>query len=97
MILNNKTVIACGRLTNTGVISRICVLPSYRSLGLGANVLEALVDLAKDSNLANVSISAKLDTLDFYTQYGFKPDGNVFMHAGLPRQHVVSAITAISF
>jgi len=97
IVLSNDQAIACGRLTRSGVISRICVLPAFRSLGVGANVLAGLVDLAKQAELTTVRISAKLDTLDFYTQYGFKPEGNVFMHAGLPRQHVSSTIEAIAF
>lgn len=91
----DDTAVGCGRLTSTGVISRICVLPSHRCLGIGALVLQGLVDLAKESGMVDVTISAKLDTVDFYTQYGFKAQGNVFMHAGLPRQHVVSDIDAI--
>ncbi len=97
IVFNDNTAVGCGRLTSTGVISRICVLPSYRCLGLGALVLKGLVDLAKETGMVDVTISAKLDTVDFYTQYGFKAQGNVFMHAGLPRQHVVSNIDAINF
>jgi len=97
LVFSNEMAIACGRLTNTGVISRICVLPAYRCLGVGAEVLQGLVSLAKDSNLNDVIISANLDTVDFYTQYGFKPQGQVFMHAGLPRQHVASPTENIEF
>lgn len=97
IIKDNDIAVACGRLTRTGVISRICVLPSHRGLGIGAEILKGLVELARANAMEEVNISSKLDTVDFYTQYGFKPHGNVFMHAGLPRQHVISAIGNIHF
>jgi len=97
LVCMEDDVIACGRLTRTGVISRICVLQSHRGLGVGAQILEALVSLADASNMSDVSISSTLATVEFYTQYGFKPQGNVFMQGGLPRQHVVSSIGNISF
>lgn len=97
IVFSNQEPIACGRLTDTGVISRICVLAAHRRLGVGTIVLKGLVDLAKEAAMHHVIISAKLDTVEFYTQYGFTPQGNVFMHAGLPRQHVVCDIDAIAF
>lgn len=87
LVLDGETAIACGRITQMGVISRICVLKTYRQHGVGALVLRSLVEFAAADNLIDVTLSAKLDTVDFYTQYGFIPHGNVFMKAGIPRRH----------
>ena len=87
LIQDDQQAIACGRITNTGVISRICVLKPYRKHGVGALVLKSLVEFAAEDNLGDVTLSAKLDTIDFYSQYGFIPHGNVFMKAGIPRRH----------
>lgn len=87
LIQDGQQPIACGRITATGVISRICVLKAYRKHGVGALVLKSLVEFAANDHLSDVTLSAKLDTIDFYAQYGFIPLGNVFMKAGIPRRH----------
>ena len=89
LIQHQQQPIACGRITTTGIISRICVLKSHRQLGLGALVLKKLVEFAADDQVERVSLSAKLDTIDFYAQYGFTPHGQVFMSAGVPRRHAI--------
>ena len=95
LIQDGQQVIACGRITEMGVISRICVLKSHRQQGVGALVLKSLVEFAANDNLDQVTLSAKLDTIDFYAQYGFMPHGNVFMKAGIPRRHARGSIENI--
>ena len=80
--------IGCGRITAKGMISRISVLRSHRRMGIGALILAELLAIAADNKLSRVSISAKLDVVDFYVHYGFQVEGQVYMQAGIPRQHL---------
>ncbi|MDP2561883.1 GNAT family N-acetyltransferase [Psychrobium sp. 1_MG-2023] len=97
LITDGEQPVACGRITTTGVISRICVLPGYRGQGVGALVLKNLVKLARGNDLETITLSAKLETLEFYTRFGFEPQGQVFMKAGIPRRHASCHINQVRF
>ncbi len=79
-------VVACGRITNKGSIGRIAVLLPYRGLGIGTEILQRLVDIAKQRALSEVSINAELDNQQFYQSHDFSSDGPVFMRQGVPHQ-----------
>lgn len=80
--------VACGRITNKGMISRISVVRGYRRQGVGELILNELLAIASRLELKRVSIAANLEAVEFYTHLGFQVEGKVYMEGGLPRQHL---------
>ncbi len=74
---------ATGRLLPNAHIGRMAVKAAYRGQGLGAQVLLALIDQAKQRGHATVYLSAQWHALPFYEKYGFKAYGEVYLDAGI--------------
>ena len=80
--------VATGRLIRydnaAGQIGRLAVHRALRGSGVGARVLQALVDAAKQRGDAEVMLHAQRGTLGFYERAGFTSRGAYFEEAGLP-------------
>lgn len=86
--------LATGRLIYLGQesghakIGRMAVLRSTRSIGLGDQVLKALMDEAKSRNIHHLSLNAQVSAQAFYARHGFKPEGEIFDEVGIPHQRM---------
>jgi len=69
--------IGTGRMFPDGQIGRMAVVKEQRSSGVGAALLEALVNEARKRGLDAVRVSAPVQTLDFYRDHGFVADGKM--------------------
>jgi len=67
-----------GRLQPDGQIGRMSVLKDWRRRGVGAAMLQALIEEARKRGLAEVTVSAPLRAAEFYREQGFVADGKVF-------------------
>lgn len=67
-----------------GKLERICILPQYRSLGLGKEIVLALEDIAKQQLLSAVKLHAQTHAEHFYTKLGYEAASPVFMEDGIP-------------
>lgn len=76
--------IATGRLLPDGHIGRMAVKSSDRNKGVGALVLQALVEAAKSKGYAEVLLGAQIRAKGFYVRQGFIEYGEVFMDANIP-------------
>jgi len=76
--------IGCGRLLPDGHIGRMAVLRPWRGQGVGAALLERLVELARDDGHRRVVLNAQTHALPFYARQGFAPCGAEFEEAGIP-------------
>ena len=85
----NNTRIGTGRLLADGHIGRIAVEAVYRRHGVGRAMLTALIDLARQQDLATVHLGAQVPAIPFYQGMGFEPEGEEFLDAGIPHQHMV--------
>src|SRR5262249_15568085 len=65
-------------------VSRMAVLQSHRSAGVGAKLLEALEAEAQRQQNAGITLHAPLSTIDFYKKRGYQPVAGVFHEAGQP-------------
>lgn len=75
--------VATGRLLPSAYIGRMAVKAGCRGQGLGAKVLLALRDAAKDRGDTTVFLSAQLHALPFYSKYGFEAYGDSYEDAGI--------------
>ncbi len=86
--------IGTGRLVPPGLaraegaarIGRLAVLADWRSHGVGAAMLQALLDMAKANHWPEVALSAQVTALDFYLRHGFIAFGDRFAEAGIEHQ-----------
>jgi YbgC/YbaW family acyl-CoA thioester hydrolase len=78
---------ATGRLlpAEAGVsrIGRMAVKRVLRGSGLGEIVLQALLDMASSRGDLEVVLHAQTSAQDFYAKFGFKPDGEIYVEAGI--------------
>ncbi len=79
-------VIATGRLLPDGHLGRIAVARSCRGQGYGGAILEHLISAARDRGMAALALHAQTSALPFYEKFGFQPEGEVFMEAGIAHQ-----------
>lgn len=85
--------IATGRITPNGEIGRIAVVPEYRGPEVYQTLFQALLGIARQNSLDNVSVLCELEGVAYYQQHGFRPVGSVFMDAGIPRQRMQVTVT----
>ena len=78
--------VGTGRLLPDGHIGRMAVLAGWRGQGVGAALLQALIDEAGRRGMAQLALSAQTHALGFYARFGFVPEGEVYDEAGLPHQ-----------
>ncbi len=76
--------IGTARLLPDGQIGRMAVLSEYRTLGVGAALLEAAVEKARHLGMKDVFLNAQSHALGFYERSGFVAEGDEFDEAGIP-------------
>lgn len=96
--LHVKAVNACGDIVGTArllpshYIGRMCVLKEYRDQGIGGSMLAYLLDYASCNGFQSVKLHAQISALPFYQRYGFIPDSEIFMEAGIKHQHMTLSL-----
>lgn len=85
--------VGTGRLLPDGHIGRMAVRQPARGQGLGALMLETLVDAARKRGDREVMLNAQTQAEPFYERYGFRREGEVFMEAGIPHIHMRRTLT----
>ncbi|MSQ49703.1 MAG: GNAT family N-acetyltransferase [Betaproteobacteria bacterium] len=78
--------IGTGRLLPDGHIGRMAVVIDWRRRGIGAEILEALTEEARRDGHAEVRLSAQLQAMEFYREYGFVAEGKIYEEAGILHQ-----------
>lgn len=68
----------------TGRIGRMAVLRPWRRRGVGAALLGALLQLARERAMPEVTLNAQTHATGFYRRFGFKTRGEEFIEAGIP-------------
>jgi len=78
--------IGTGRLTPKRTLGRMAVLPAWRGRGVGAALVDALLQLGRLRGLREVSLEAHADAIAFYLRHGFAPIGDASATAGIAQQ-----------
>ncbi len=86
LALAGETAVGTGRLLPDGHIGRMAVLADWRGKGVGALLLQALIDEARRRGMARVVLNAQTHALGFYARFGFVPEGEEYEEAGLPHR-----------
>ncbi|WHI49355.1 GNAT family N-acetyltransferase [Microbulbifer sp. MLAF003] len=76
--------VGTGRLTTDGKIGRMAISKAARGLGLGAQLLIAICNHAKQHGYRKVYLHAQQHAKGFYAKAGFTTEGPVFYEAGIP-------------
>jgi predicted GNAT family N-acyltransferase len=76
--------IGTARLLPDGRIGRMAVLPEWRRRGVGAALMEALLQKAREQSLSRVTLHAQTHAAGFYRRFGFSERGGEFWEAGIP-------------
>jgi len=78
--------IAAGRIRSVeGVakLERIAVLAPARGRGLGHELVEFMLQAARDRGFRGFKMHAQAHLVDFYRRHGFEPHGELFQEAGI--------------
>jgi GNAT superfamily N-acetyltransferase len=73
---DSDELIGCGRIVTDGIlyamIHDLIVLPSYRKLGLGTQILDALVRWCLDQGIRDIQLCCAKGLVGFYEERGFE-------------------------
>ncbi len=73
-------------------LGRIAVLPEYRGLHLGSDIVNAMCEKAKSLGAERCELSAQCRAADFYKKLGFKEQGEVYLDEYCPHIFMVKNI-----
>jgi predicted GNAT family N-acyltransferase len=82
------TPIGTGRLAPDGKIGRMAVLKEWRGAGVGAALLQWLIQAADTRGMAECHMNAQSHALRFYSRHGFEAYGDEFLEAGIPHRRM---------
>ncbi|NIC07809.1 GNAT family N-acetyltransferase [Billgrantia bachuensis] len=82
------TALGTARLLPDGHIGRVAVLREARGLGIGAALVRAAIDSARQRGHLQVELAAQTQALAFYENLGFSAFGETFMDAGIPHRNM---------
>ncbi|WP_172384037.1 GNAT family N-acetyltransferase [Streptomyces sp. MNP-20] len=75
-----------------GALGRLAVLRSARGLGVGAALVRAIEDAARERGLGAVDLHAQTRALGFYERLGYEVYGPEFPDAGIPHRAMRKAL-----
>lgn len=78
--------VATARLTADGQIGRMAVLSEHRGHGIGAQLLAAVLEQARQTGFEQVFLHAQVSVIGFYNRQGFTAEGETFIEAGIEHQ-----------
>jgi len=72
------------RLLPDGRIGRMAVLREWRGRGVGAALMEAMLERARQRFMTSITLHAQTHAAGFYRRFGFSGRGGEFLEAGIP-------------
>ena len=86
LAFHQEKAVGTGRLLPDGHIGRMAVLKPYRGKGVGAAMLERLIEAARARGDREVALSAQVHAVAFYRAHGFVEEGAEYEEAGIAHQ-----------
>ena len=88
--------LGCARILiaeNVAAIGRVCVLKDARGTGLGAAIIMACLEIARQQpGLTRAKLGAQTHAMAFYEKLGFAAFGPVYDDAGIPHRDMDRAL-----
>ena len=78
--------VGTGRITAEGRIGRMAVLQAARGLGVGREILLALMAIGRGYPVDRLCLSAQCHAIRFYERMGFVAQGDIYDEAGIPHR-----------
>ena len=78
--------IGTGRLLPDGHLGRIAVRADWRGKGVGAALVERLIEEGAATGLSSLELNAQVPAAGFYERFGFVAEGPEFIEAGIPHR-----------
>lgn len=76
--------VGTGRLMPDGRIGRMAVLAPWRGRGVGAAILEALMQEARRRGFRETHLHSQSHAKGFYARHGYVVEGEEYLEAGIP-------------
>ena len=88
--------VGCARLLiagETAKIGRVCVLRALRRQGIGAALIEAVLEVLRDCpGVVRARLGSQTHAIGFYDGLGFKVEGPEYLDAGIPHRDMVRTL-----
>lgn len=84
--------VGTGRLLPDGHIGRMAVLRESRANGIGSAMLTELIAIARSRGMRLLVLNAQTHAMAFYRRFGFSPDGEEFLEAGIPHTRMIRTL-----
>ncbi|MFI1656895.1 GNAT family N-acetyltransferase [Streptomyces sp. NPDC020472] len=81
-----------GADASVGFLGRLAVTKAARGLGVGAALVRAVEDVARERGLSAVDLHAQTHALGFYERLGYVAYGPEFPDAGMPHRAMRKAL-----
>ncbi len=93
LALQDGTPVGTARIVfqdDTAKIGRVCVVKTARGTGLGAKLIEACVNVARNqAGITRAKLGAQTHAIGFYEKLGFEVYGPVYLDAGIHHRDMV--------
>ena len=76
--------VATARLLADDSIGRVAVLKTARGQGLGGQLMQSVLDYAKQQGRCNVHLSSQVHAMAFYQRLGFQVQGEQYFDCNIP-------------
>ncbi len=90
VVFDDQQAVATARLLSDHHIGRVAVLQSHRGKGLGAYLMQQVIQYAKQEQRPFLVLSAQVYATDFYEKIGFRIQGEEYLDCGIP--HVMMSM-----
>jgi predicted GNAT family N-acyltransferase len=81
--------VGAARLRADGRVGRMAVLAPWRRQGVGAQLLQRLLQECEAAGLARTYLHSQSHAIGFYEKFGFVAQGDEFAEAGIPHVMMV--------
>ncbi|MEV5609369.1 GNAT family N-acetyltransferase [Streptomyces sp. NPDC052225] len=86
LLTGDAAAVKNGGAADVGALGRLAVAKPARGLGVGAALVRAIEDAARERGLAAVDLHAQTHALGFYERLGYVVYGPEFPDAGIPHR-----------
>lgn len=77
---------ATSRMLSNGHVGRMAVLKEFRNQGVGSSLIRHMIRYAITKGMDQLFLNAQIKATPFYENFGFIPEGEPFMDAGIPHK-----------